>query len=297
MTVGSALKIRREFYDKSIPDADDEFMYIEALEYLIRETKSPQFMMELGGYYYEQKRFDLALKYYELAAAERYDAAYECLGYIWYYGRIDERDYEKAFHYYSKAAEMGNTVCRYKVADMYKNGCYVEQDYDKYKEIIEEIFRQMMNSEIDPYPLPEIYTRMAGIRKEQGRIEEAVGLYREAKEDLALRISDNPFFGNLNIMKRLIEDLYKLTDPEPDEMDLYDLYHYLQKPVHITFRYRNITHDVRAAEEDGAVVICFNGKWFRTADDFFGKAAVGNKLLTSIYDELYDFKVEDIGWN
>ena len=31
----------------------------------------------------------------------------------------------------------------------------------------------------------------------------------------------------------------------------------------------------------------FYDKSIPDADDFFGKAAVGNKLLTSIYDELY----------
>ena len=32
---------------------------------------------------------------------------------------------------------MGDMVAAYKVADMYKNGYYVEKDYEKYKLIIE----------------------------------------------------------------------------------------------------------------------------------------------------------------
>ena len=38
--------------------------------------------MYLGGYYYEIKRFDLALKYYEMAATYDYDPAYEGLAYM-----------------------------------------------------------------------------------------------------------------------------------------------------------------------------------------------------------------------
>ena len=53
-------------------------------------------MMQLGGHYYGIRRFDLALKYYELAANFEILDAYECLGYIWYYGRTGERDYAKA---------------------------------------------------------------------------------------------------------------------------------------------------------------------------------------------------------
>ena len=38
------------------------------MDYLIYELKNPKAILELGGYYYEQKNFDLALKYYEMAA-------------------------------------------------------------------------------------------------------------------------------------------------------------------------------------------------------------------------------------
>ena len=83
------------------------------------------------------KRFDLALKYYEMAASYDYDEAYECLGYIWYYGRTGERDYKKAFEYFSKMMNKGHLVASYKVADMYKNGYYVEKNMETYKKIIE----------------------------------------------------------------------------------------------------------------------------------------------------------------
>lgn len=40
-------------------------------------------------------------------------------------------------------------------------------------------------------PLPEIYTRLAKIRTEQGKIDEAVALYFAAKDFLAQRIKYN----------------------------------------------------------------------------------------------------------
>ena len=132
MTVDEARKIQRDFYDKSNPSEEDIFLFTEAMGFLIRELSDPHDMMELGGWYYDRRRFDLALKYYEMASAYNIDAADECLGYIWYYGRTGEVDYKKAFEYYSKAAKRGDTVAEYKVADMYKNGYYVEKDYDKY---------------------------------------------------------------------------------------------------------------------------------------------------------------------
>ncbi len=122
MTVIEAKRIVQAFDENKMPTEDEIFVFIEAMKYLIEELHDPGDMMYLGGYYYEIRRFDLALKYYELAATYDYDPAYECLGYIWYYGRTGERNYKKAFEYFSKLMEKGNPVSTYKVADMYKNG-------------------------------------------------------------------------------------------------------------------------------------------------------------------------------
>ena len=105
MTVTEARKIEKEFYQNPNPSEEAFFLYTEAMDYLIQTIKDPKDMVSLGGHFYEKREFDLALKYYEMAAEYQYEPAYECLGYIWYYGRTGIRDYEKAFHYYRKRAE------------------------------------------------------------------------------------------------------------------------------------------------------------------------------------------------
>ena len=69
MTVKEARKIVQDFNENKRITDEDEFMFIETMNFLIEEEKDPRDMMWLGGYYYELKRFDLALKYYEMAAA------------------------------------------------------------------------------------------------------------------------------------------------------------------------------------------------------------------------------------
>ncbi len=182
MTVKEAREIEERYYGMSDPSEEDDFLYTEAMDFLIREENLPEDMMQLD----------------------------ECLGYIWYYGRTGERDYEKAFRHYVKSMERGNLVSTYKVADMYKNGYFVEKDPEKYREIIEELYPKVKNARNLGAPLPEVFTRLARIRKEQGRMEDAADLYLRAKDFLAQRISYNAFFGNLNIMKWLIDDLYKI---------------------------------------------------------------------------------------
>jgi tetratricopeptide (TPR) repeat protein len=293
MTVKEARRIVDRFTGNQMSDDDEVFMFTEAMNFLIEEEHDPADMMYLGGYYYEMQRFDLALKYYELAATYDYDLAFECLGYIWYYGRTGEKDYKKAFEYFSKLMEKGNPVCTYKVADMYKNGYYVEKDQAKYEQIIEDLYPRVKNMGDVFDPIPEVFTRLAKIRVDQGRKEEAVDLYQEAKKVLAERISYNAFFGNLNIMKWLIDDLYELIPFDKDNFDFYDLYYLLKTPNNITFTYEGDVQCLESEMEGNETVVCFNGRWFRSRDDFFKDAFTGYFKLTEIYDQFHDFRVEE----
>ena len=292
MTILEAKKILRHFYDLSNPTEEEEFLYTEALQFLIAETKDSDHMLDLGGFYYDKREFDLALKYYEMAAEYGNRYAISNLGYIWYYGRTGEKDYEKAFKYFDKARAMGDIVAAYKVADMYRNGYYVEKDYDKYREIILSLYPKVKNARRLGEPLPEIFTCLAKIYSEEGKTEEALSLYDTARDFLAQRIRGNPFFGNLTIMKWLIHDVYELREFDPAAMDLYDLYHVLRTPAKVSFFFEQDRHEAEAVEENGALVIRFDDTWFRTIDDFFLKAELFGELVTTRYEELYDFEVE-----
>ncbi len=293
MTVKEARKIVENFDESKNLTEEDVFMFTEAMNFLIEEEHNPEDMMYLGGYYYEIKHFDLALKYYEMAATFDYDPAYECLGYIWYYGRTGERDYKKAFEYFSKLMDKGDPVSTYKVADMYKNGYYVEKDQKEYEQIIEELYPKVkdMNNVFDP--VPEVFTRLARIRTLQGREDDAVDLYLYAKDFLAQRIRHNAFFGNLNIMKWLIDDLYELIEFDEGYFDFFDMYYLLKTPHKITFMHENDEQTLESVMEGDECSVCFNGKWYHSRDDFFKDASIGNTKLTAIYDDLYGFEVRN----
>ena len=72
MNNGDALIAVQEYYDTKNPTPDDEFKFTEALGYLIEETKDPKYMCELGWFYCSKKRFDLEIKYLEMAAEYGY---------------------------------------------------------------------------------------------------------------------------------------------------------------------------------------------------------------------------------
>ena len=291
MTITEARRIIDEYEFKSVLTDNEEFLLLEALEFMINATKDTEWMVRLGGYHYDKKNFDLALKYYEMADEFGDKWAPEGLGYIWYYGRTGEKDYDKAFHYYTKAMNNGLLQSKVKVADMYKNGYGVERDTDKYIELIEEAYDEVKGTEFLGAPLPEVYTRLAKIRREQCKTDEAINLYAEAKNFLAERITMNPFFGDINIMKWLEEDLYELIDIDRADFDLYDLFVLLREPIKVAFMYEDEEYEVESVEEDGGMSIRFGNTWFHDIDEFFAKAIIDGERVPVLYDWFYDFKV------
>lgn len=290
MTREEARRIEQSFYNKSNPSKAEVRLYIEAMEFLIKTENLPEDIMRLGGYYYECRQFNQALKYYEQAATFGIDAADECLGYIWYYGRTGVKDYQKAFEYYSKSMERGNITSAYKVADMYKNGYYVDKDYNRYVEIIEGLYTRACEADSLFAPLPEIFTRLARIRKEQECYEEAIELYLVAKDFLAQRISYNAFFGNLNIMKWLIDDLYTLIDFDEEAFDFFDLYYVLKMPNRATFTDGTETYCVESIAEGEGVAVYLDGVRYNDRDEFFAKACNSSgEKLTAVNQYLCEF--------
>ena len=233
MNITEAKMILDDYYHTQNPTKKDEINYTEALRFLIEETKEPQYMYELGWHYCSIQRFDLEIKYLELAAEYGYLPAMEELGYMWYYGQHGEKDYDKAFYYFSKGSEdnngNGSLWCKYKLADMYHYGYSVEKDKEKYKELIEKAYEEVYPPEYLNDPFPEIAYRLAEIRVVEGRKDEAIGLLMEAKSFMAERLSHEAFWGHINVMGRIVRFLYSLLSFEKNRSDFYDLFYLTEK--------------------------------------------------------------------
>lgn len=282
-TIESSKQILDDYYDLTQPTYEDDIQLINALEYLIKETNNPEYMVELGGWYYGQKQFDLAEEYYLMAAKLDYNNAYECLGYIYYYGRVGQPDYEKAFHYYKLASDQGNLVAAYKLADMYKNGYYVQKDYPKYVQIIKDLYPKIQGATNTFDPVPEIYSRLAKIYVEEGNEDQAIQLLLIAKEFQSQRLIYSQFFGDLTIMKYIVNDLYSLIQFDSDYMDLFDLYYALQKPCKVAIEILGEDHIIEAKYEDGLFFICMDDKNYEDVDQFFLKAKINGEPLSTQY--------------
>lgn len=286
----------RELANKTVWTDEEEFEIIEKLQLLIEKKKDYRDAEYLGGIYYGNKQYNLALKYYELAETLGSRWAWNGLGYIWYYGRTGHVDYEKAFKYFSKVVndeksdnEYDKAEAQFKLADMYKNGYYVEKNWDKYIEMIEDLYDKVKNHYY--MPRPEVFTRLASIRTLQGRSDEAVDLYLSAKRDLIERVADNRFFGDLNRIKWLVNDLYKLIDFDRTEFDLFDLYYLLKDEHVVTFEIDNEKHTIESRRDGNEMNIRFDDKWYRNIDDFFIKAVIGDESIEAYYWDMVNWEV------
>jgi len=303
MTREEANEVLQKYSDKSSLTEEEEFELIETLKYLtehpLYESHNYTFAEWLGGIYYDKRMFDLALKYYELAQMQGSRWAWNGLGYIWYYGRTGTVDYEKAYHYFKKMIDykgdeiddMYKTEAWFKIADMYKNGYYVEKDYEKYKEIIERLYEEEKNETVHE-GYAEIYTRLAGIRTKERRIEEAVELYLDAKTDLIVRLATNRFFGDLNRINWLVNDLYELIEFDPTDFDLYDLFYLMKKEHLVSFRHKKKKHEIESVfSQDEEMNIRFDDVWYRNINDFFIKTDLNGESIEHEYYELDDWRI------
>lgn len=282
-TISDAKEYISHYYSLENPSEKDDIFYVECLKYLIQETNDSRYMMELGGWYYAKRDFDLAEKYYLMAAEQKDSDAYECLGYIYYYGRVGKPDYKKAFEYYKKGYESGLIVSSYKLADMYRNGYYVQKNYEAYTNIIKNLYPKVkdMNDVFDP--VPEIFTRLAKIYIEEENVIDAANLLIYAKDFLAQRIVLNGFFGNLTIMKCLVKDLYSIVEFNPDYIDLFDLYYVLEHPSIVLITYSGQDYILDCTNIHNIVL---DDKVYQNVDDFFENATLSGIRFSSLYLKL-----------
>ncbi len=283
LTIDNAKKNVQNYYTLNNPTDEDDFLFTESLEYLIHKTNKSEYMMDLGGWYYGRKQFDLAEEYYLMAAELKNTSAYSGLGYIYYYGRTGTPNYELAFKYYSLASESGDIECTYKVADMYRNGYYVEKNYEKYVEIMKSLYPKICNARNIFAPLPQIYSRLAKIYRDEGDISQAIDLLVIAKNFMTHRLKYSTFFGDLTIMKYLILDLYQLVELDPTEVDLFDLYYVLQSPTKVIISINNEPHIIETKKDGNMLYITMDDKNYENVDEFFSRALIDDTHITALY--------------
>ncbi len=284
MTIEQAQEIIRGI---DYPHATDEALEAlkTAYQVMYAETDDLGFLFNLGGVYYDQREFDKAIPYFLRAAEADLDPALESLGFAYLYGNGVEVDDEKAFDYFSRSAEKGNRESRYKIADMFRDGRYVNADYNKYVLIIEQLWEEDHNPDGKVFsdPFPEIAIRLAEIRYEQNRKEESLTLYRQARDFMEFRMTQDLFWGNFEIMKRCVIGMDTLFDVDLSNFNFWDLYAMLRTPIDITMTIGDVDHHIISSEVDGHMVVLADGEQYDNIDTFMQWGKIdGQRICESL---------------
>lgn len=194
-------RILSHLYEKEEPTKEDKKTFIKFMNDLVAKDNPYGLWVKCyshyGGNEYVGENYKISeeclLKLIDIDYNDNYS---DTLGYIYYYGRVNNGipEYEKAYKYYSLSALSGNVEARYKIGDMYKNGYYLEKNlkiakciYESlYNEVNLEFFRNPKNSS-----LADVSLRIAGFYDNDKDYLECYKLYLEAL--LALNIRKGQF--------------------------------------------------------------------------------------------------------
>lgn len=117
--------------------------FITCLEHGISEAA-----ISLGSLYYNglfiEQDFNKAAHYYEKAAEMGNEMGYCNLAYCYYYGRHCPKDYAQAYKYFSLSVIFfNNAIALYKLGDMYERGYHVQKDPDKAYQLYLRSYQEM----------------------------------------------------------------------------------------------------------------------------------------------------------
>lgn len=292
MTKEEAYKIVKKFYQNDNVTENDEFVFVEACNFLIDTENDAGIMLSLGGFYYGKEKYSLAEKYYLMAHKAGDKDAAGGLGFIYYYGRTGERDYKKAFYYFDIARKTGDLEAAMKIADMYHNGYGTEKDDSKYKEILLELHQKLENSDQLFDPVPEINHRLADVYIEEGNPEDAIPLLIKGFSFIRQRIRYNPFWGNYIVCRRTINLIYKICEFDETNMNFYDLFYLMQKPIEVKLIYNGKKYLISSLYDEDKIIVKCGEKYYKSVEDFLIKAMFDNKHTNVIdYEDYYQLEI------
>ena len=336
MDVNSANQILQMYANQKHHEIgqDGEILLMEALYYLMHEKNDPAMMEWLGDIYNEKGRYDLAYKYWNKAVQAGMKAKLCSIGELWFTGKLGTPNYEKAYKCFNiciglvgeteieeEVLKQYRNYSKLRIADMYRDGLYLEQNYKKYKDIVEIVEENIEESfdyenesedkitywyEMDSHWF-EALKRLGDIAQRQLEDDEP-WMYQEGEENdpakmfleyqysaidcLAISIKEtSEYKDKLILMQELIARLYKNVELNLEDLDegcdLYDLYHFLDRVAKVYIVWQDKKYLVETKYKNNDLAVYFNDKWYRNLNDFFYKATLGENIpIVNLYEEI-----------
>lgn len=221
------------------------------------------------------------------------------LGYIYYYGRVNDgiKEYEKAFKYYSFASACGFYEATFKLSDMYKYGLGVTKSNLASYGLVHSIYadlREKFCSGNFGCEFADVCIRMGNFYRDGIYVEQndyaAYSEYLVARFALSLRIDVNDFFGDYKLKERVDKDVALLEEKlqikkyrKTIYISLYSLVNVLEKDFTIKFKEMKdkykITFTKLNSEREILTFDGYNNIFFSNEFVFYVEKNENNKVL------------------
>lgn len=203
------------FANTTVPLPADVAVFVEYGYSLALEIEDATRINNYGILFYNARigyqDFDKAAKYYKMASDLGFSLSTENLGYIYYYGRTGEVNYEIAYLLFSKASAGYNRACStYKLGDMFKNGYYVNKDlktafqcYQRAESLIDNGLSENRASNVAAdifFRLAECYHFGIGVSAD---LDKSFEYYQKAERSFIVRIRHGDFLVKKMLIKTI----------------------------------------------------------------------------------------------
>lgn len=307
MELNEAWRIFHDYYGKEELSEIDLNAFIEASENLIFHKELDDLnrmvvMFNLASFYYDLEIYNLAEKYFTAITEEYPDdeisccMAYVSLAKMYYNGRIDGLNPDKAYEYVCKALECDDDFLPARVLELTLDGLGSVPSADDYVDKVFDLYEEVHDRNVPgvwSIPIPEIDYLVAQMATASEDNEYAHHILKEAKNALLHRMLKS----NSPDDWQLMWDLYYMDPelPEPSEFTIYDLL-WILEVGDAEFWYEGKQYDVVTyeGEEDEPITVYFEDKYYRSPFDFLNKAKIDGKKINRIADKISQVQAKNI---
>ncbi|MCD8294041.1 MAG: hypothetical protein LUE27_02175 [Clostridia bacterium] len=207
-------------------------------------------------------------------------------------GYLGEPDYEKAYEYYRFAAYRGHVLAMYKLAFMYRDGRYVEKDYEECKRLLLQDYYAV--TDVSDYYLPTIAEALL----ELSRAGQASGNTKDALKAVSIIVDglEHVWAHGATVTEtdiKCVEQMYALKPFAKSKRRLADLLLILQKPGKVSFTVQGKKHTAETVERDGEIIVAYEGQYYRDPADFMNRAEIDGKPMRVYANDIKHIHMED----
>ncbi len=260
----------------------------KAIEWLYHANVN-EYVLFLLDFYTGKKRYERTKELFEKNSKNPW--LIERMADIEYYGYLQPPNYQKAYELYRFGTTKGNLMAKLRLAQMYRDGIYVEQDTARYQKMVEECYTDfcaVASKEFLP-TIAIIVFELSLIEEMRGNLPKSIEYLTELKETLEKAYETGADFDNFSM--KMLNRFYTLTSFNAQTMNVFDIAYVLQKPCVVQFQVKRTKYQVQSLYQNNRLVVLFQNRYYRNPQDFLNRATLHNERLKTLNHQIKKMEV------